>query len=535
MKHSIYRVFAALDHVWRPLWRRCPSTTIDDIRSSLLLPLLTVALSVGSVTAGVDSALCLAGGFLLLHVVLAGRASAIIFRRSRDISEARDEALAVVRDARLDQTTHGPPQNALRAVVSFALDAGGSAAREAEVLANLDRRLSDAGQKASRGVRPDTASIATAAVDALRDNPNLQVRRYREAICPVRLRGTRVGSLLEQVGGVLDDVRTLHNVEIERAVLLLTFWSRFLLLALAPMLGGITSVRVPLDGPGVAWSDVPWFVALLVAAGTAFRARDVADGIMERSEAGARLRRRLSVIEAPIVVSLCLTNPAWTVCLFASGWHNYMHRPDFSWLRLAALVVLLVVLQGVGLALLGIGVAPASLEIGITLLAILVTGGSYGAMFPITLVVLVDSIFTGSSGRYRVVQSAREDLVSAADSLDRLAVVFGHMKGEAEQAARVSALEAAHRLRNAVDLIEVTGVVPRTGLRDLVLATLERRDFALLLSDAPSEPDQRWHSGPRFRLATSGRGASGTGRTARSSPMCSTSCSTKRRSTESVP
>ena len=434
-------------------------------------------------------------GFAALQTTLAGPEARLMFDRSRSIRRARDDVLREALDARLDRTTHGEPQNDLRAIIELATQLGPAARREARLLRELDARLAVAARRASgdpaAGRRPDSV-----AVEILAGNRNLATRKYGRPVTHPWVRDRWLGHQIEQLGRIVDEVRSLHNDDIERAVLLLTFWSRSLLVAASPVLGAVSAAEQPM-GSGFELRDVPWLAALVIAAGTALHAGRVADAVMDQSPRGEHFRRRMSRVEAPVVAALCVTSPAWTACVFASGWHNYMHRPDFSWRRFCFFGSGLLVAQGGGLALQDVSIIPAARECGLTIAAVLVTGGSYGAMLPITVAVFIDTVVSGASHRYRITRSAREDLISSAEALERLSATVSRESREIDaQRAVVMAMAASRRLRAAVDALEREGVVPRSGLRDLVLRALEDEGFDDI---AHSRADRPTHSGPRFR------------------------------------
>jgi hypothetical protein len=214
------------------------------------------------------------------------------------------------------------------------------------------------------------------------------------------------------IGAQLDEVRRLHDAEIEQAVLMLTMWARLVLVALAPILGGVSFGVVPgQDGFGLG--DLPWLLAALLSVPTAAFAPAVSRRVMDTGPAGSRLRRRLLVLEVPVCVAAILCTPCWPVMVFAAGWTNWWQRPRFNWVKLAIWIVAVGGACVAGEAIAGDLAATTALECAIAMLVILVIGGSYGAMAPISLSILVRAVFT-SVVVERLASHRAEDTVGKA-------------------------------------------------------------------------------------------------------------------------
>lgn len=126
-------------------------------------------------------------------------------------------------------------------------------------------------------------------------------------------------------GRVLDDIRLLHTSEIEHAALVYTLSARALIVGFAPWLSRYSHIGSPLRRGRLAvmaWGAMTAWSASLVLA-----APQVATMVMDRGEPGARARRILLGVEAPLALAGAAVAPSWPVTTFAVGWTNYWQRP----------------------------------------------------------------------------------------------------------------------------------------------------------------------------------------------------------------
>jgi hypothetical protein len=282
-----------------------------------------------------------------------------------------------------------------------------------------------------------------------------------------------------QVGLILDETRLLHTADVERAVLLFTLLSRAVLVSLSPLLGGWSTVRQPLAG-GLRATDIPWMAASATSVATALTGPWVVRLAMEDSAAGRRFRNRLLLIEVPVASATLFFSPSWTVVVFASGVTNWWQRQNtslaFNWRKLPIYVAGVVVLQGAGLARDHVPLNTASLEVFGALVAILITGASYGAMLPLTIGTALDVLVGDGRRSLRAVVRARGDLVSAARQLNETADVIDAAAPESEAAhlAATTARRAALQIERAADRAWRRGLMSSHVLSELTAEAIAR-------------------------------------------------------------
>lgn len=400
--------------------------------------------------------------------VLLGGAFAVAARRSREImadaveiAHAREEEQLRLARARLGQALSGAHDavNAVGADLGAALlEAPPEAEWRAPGLAAL-RRLDAIGfvLRGSRELREVLSDehgrlpIVGGHARQIRSETTLKPYHGTLGGLPLPLRGA-----VRQVGLVLDEVRVLHNADIERSVFVMTLASRAALVTLAPLLGGWTVARVPLEG-GWRLADAGWVAASAIAVVTAAFAPSLVDRAMEDSAPGRQTRGRQLRIEVPIAVAAAFLSPCWTVVVFASGWTNWWQRQTphlaFDWRKLAAFVAAVVALQSAGLAVQGVGPGAASREIALALLAIAVTGGSYGAMLPLSAWTALSVLIGDSQRSLRTLRGARDEMLACARDLDVAADAITVAAPDAPTALRAAATarQAARQLDRAAD------------------------------------------------------------------------------------
>jgi hypothetical protein len=241
---------------------------------------------------------------------------------------------------------------------------------------------------------------------------------------PDWIHGPHVRKAMRRLGAVLDDVRLLHDAQIEWSVLLFTMWARLVFVASAPLLTGATFGHAPLMG-GLEARDIPWLCEVVVATGTALAAPWIARTVMQRDDLGTETRRWLLALEVPVTVAALLATPCWPVASFAAGWTNWWQRPTFSWGKLAAWIVAVSACMAGGMVLAGVAPGRIAGEIAVAMAAIAVIGSSQGAMLPISATLLAQVIVGGlispRSAQHRAdeeISSAIRHLVKAAKVID---------------------------------------------------------------------------------------------------------------------
>jgi hypothetical protein len=304
---------------------------------------------------------------------------------------------------------------------------------------------------------------------------------------------------LVKIGGILDDVRELHDAQIERAVLLFTMWSRFVFVALAPWLGALSFTVVPLQG-GLSIADVPWMLATVCALATAALAPTLTSDVMRRDAHGATIRRRLLWIEVPLAIAVIVTAPCWPVVAFAAGWTNWWQRPVFNWVKLAVWIGAVVGFMIVGDVLFGHAGWAIFAEAGIAMAVIGIIGGSYGAMLVVSVSVLVSSLFgravvsrTGQRQADERLKSAIDDLLEAANltrryapATDRTAAADAQRLVDLAQLLAKSSSEQDRRSRRVP-----LGVQPlvEAALLTAPLAGSRRAHYAIGVARDRNEPE----------------------------------------------
>lgn len=290
------------------------------------------------------------------------------------------------------------------------------------------------------------AGRAASGVQETRSGDPMHLYQADESI-PQWIRAPRLRDALRRVGAVLDDVRTLHDAEIEWSVLLFTLWARLVLVGAAALVPSWTAGVSPL-ADGVSPSDAPWMLALASSAVTAVFAPAIATAVMRRDASGATVRRILLAVEVPVAVAALLLTPSWMLAAFAAGWTNWWQRPVFNWVRLAAWIAAVASCLALGWVLAGVAAAPALGETVVAFAVIGIIGGSYGAMLPISATLLLRVVLGGLLSPRRARSRADERLREAVQSLVRAADVAERAAGD-----DAAALRQASKLRSAATSI----------------------------------------------------------------------------------
>ena len=260
---------------------------------------------------------------------------------------------------------------------------------------------------------------------------------------PAELLPDRLRWMGTQTSMVISDIRVLHNAEIERSVLLLTLVARAVLVVLAPLLGTWTHADTPLTATGPL-ADAVWLLAAAVSLATLVKGPLIVDEAMTDSAEAQRFRHRLLRVEVPIALAVLLLQPAWTVVVFVTGWTNWWQRQteglEFDWLKLAVFIGAVVGLQAAGLALQGVAVGPAIAEVVVALLAIAVTGGSYGAMLPLTIATAITVVVGDGTRSIKVAHATRRELLACSLQLSQTAAEIDAAAPEMPLARHAAAL-----------------------------------------------------------------------------------------------
>jgi hypothetical protein len=248
-------------------------------------------------------------------------------------------------------------------------------------------------------------------------------------------------------GRVLDDIRLLHTSEIEHTALVYTLSARALIVGFAPWLSRYSHIDSPLRRGRLAvaaWGAMTSWSASLVLA-----APQVATVVMDRGEPGARARRILLGVEAPLALAGAVLAPSWPIATFAVGWTNYWQRsgPAFYPRRLVAFVAATLATQSLGLHEEGTGTAAAANECLAALAVIALIGDSYGAMGLLSAAQLVESLFSETSREDRAAELGRSVLARSASAMRDLADLLESTDGDE---ARRRAIEALNREADSI-------------------------------------------------------------------------------------
>jgi hypothetical protein len=119
----------------------------------------------------------------------------------------------------------------------------------------------------------------------------------------------------------------------------------------------------------------------------------------------------------PIAVAAMIATPCWPVAAFAAGWLNWWQRLGVHVRRGLVWLAAVVVSLSVGMVLAGAAAANIAAEIGISLTAIALIGGSYGAMLPMTVATLLSVVVGGALVPRRAKRVADEHLRLATRQL----------------------------------------------------------------------------------------------------------------------
>ena len=425
-----------------PTRRRWLATVAGGVMAPLALAyfgvpaavVVALALTVGAIAIGEE---------ILRHMTQRGEQ---VRRRVRE--EADEYALSLAADV-LATPTHGNLTPASEVLGKLAENVDDPHVRDVFVRARayldaLEKEIVES-QDARDGQRAGGAQVAGAAASSLADErTDGKMDLYQaDATIPSWIRRPRLREVLRRVGAVLDDVRALHDSEIEWSVLLFTMWARLVLVGSVALLPGLTSGTAPL-ADGLRATDIPWLLAFGTSALTAVGAPWVATTVMRRDDRGRRVRRVLLWIEAPIAVAAIVLTPSWLVASFAAGWTNWWQRPVFDWIKLVVWIAAVAGCLTAGLALADASTSAIAAETVVTFAVIGVIGGSYGAMLPISATVLL-RVMLGelvTKRRARIVAEERlnaavHSLVEAADAVRRQAA-----PGDALAARRADSLES---------------------------------------------------------------------------------------------
>ncbi|HEY5332054.1 MAG TPA: hypothetical protein VIJ21_00790, partial [Solirubrobacterales bacterium] len=443
---------------------------------------IAVLLAIG-VSATVVALLSL-GAVLSLTLLRGGR----IVRRALDVSVARRERRLETAQARRGETVaraHNWMRNAqdrLEDFVAVESDpaAAAAASQSIELLQGLRDSL-DRSRNSREQFKGGRIPVIGGNAEAISTRLGGELKSYwwtPAHLIPPRLRGAAAQTTM-----VVEEIRVLHNAEIERSVLLLTLVARALLVLLAPLLGAWTSAKTPVADTGTV-ADLVWLAAAVVCVGTVAIGPRAVDLAMTDSEAGFRFRQRLLWIEVPVALAVLICQPAWTVVVFVTGWTNWWQRQTpalaFDWRKLAIFVAAVIVLQGVGLALQGVATGPAALEVAVALLAIAVTGGSYGAMLPLTAATAIAVVVGDGTRSIRIARAARMELLACSNQLFLTASLIDAAAPEMPLArdAASMARQGAENLEREADLFGNRGVLARQVLVDLLGQAISRSALA---------------------------------------------------------
>jgi hypothetical protein len=280
----------------------------------------------------------------------------------------------------------------------------------------------------------DPASLA-----ANLERPDGPLERFgvpeKVAWAPRRMRGPLV-----LAGRVLDDIRLLHTSEIEHAALVYTLSARALIVGFAPWLSRYSHVDSPLRRGRLAMAA--WGAMTAWSASLVLVAPQVATVVLDRGAPGARARRILLSVEAPLALAGAVVEPSWPITTFAVGWTNYWQRPGpaFYPRRLVAFVAATLATQILGLHEEGTGTAAGAKECLAALTAIALIGDSYGAMGLLSAAQLLESLISETSREDRAAELARSVLARSAAAMRDLADRLEFVDGDGARRRAIEAL-----------------------------------------------------------------------------------------------
>ena len=437
-------------------------------------------------------ALALFGSLFGLTLFRGGR----IVQRALEVSRARAERRLESAEARrgaMVSRTHDwlrKVQNELEALAASS-DASPVAVNAAEASVELLEGLRgslDSTRTSRRQFKGGRVPIVGGNAEAISKRLGGELKPY--SWTPAHLMPGRFRGAATQTSMVIDEIRVLHNAEIERSVLLLTLVARAVLVLLAPLLGNWTRADTPVVATGPL-ANLVWLLAAVVSLGTMLAGPRVVDTAMSDGEEASRFRHRLLWIETPVALLALLLQPAWTVAIFASGWTNWWQRQTpglaFDWGKLTIFVVAVVGLQASGLALQSVPAGAAAVEIVVALLAIAITGASYGAMLPLTVATAIGVVVGDSARSIRVARVARAELLSCSRQLAVAAATIDATAPEMPLARNAASMarKGAENLEREADLFGRRGALARQVFADLF-------DQAVAQSTL-NRPDSRQH------------------------------------------
>lgn len=472
--------------------------------------LACILLATALVVLGVDAAV-VAAAMLATALGLALLSGGRIVRRALEVSRARAErrleSARARRGAALVDNAHDwlrKTQESLHSFVSSGIASGGAAKTAEDSMAMLGgiRESLDSTRESRKRYEGGHVPVVGGNAAAISERLGGSLKPYwwtPAHLLPGRLRGATT-----QTSMVLDEIRVLHNAEIERSVLLLTLTARAILVSLAPLLGSWTGADTPVVQTS-AIADLVWGCAAATSLVTLLFGPMIVDLAMSDSSEGFALRRRLLRVEVPLSLAVLLLQPAWTVVVFATGWTNWWQRQTphlaFDWRKLAIYVAAVVGLQSAGLALQSVGIEAGVVEVVAALAAIAVTGGSYGAMLPLTVATAIAVVVGDSTRSIRVAREARNELLGCSRQLSVTAATIDAAAPDVPLArnAATMARQGAKNLEREADLFGRRGVLARQVLADLFdqaiaqstlvrLDTREYEDAAQVAKSAGESP-----------------------------------------------
>lgn len=433
---------------------------------------------------GAPGALAVAAGLACAVAGIGDLIALLVMERferiGRGVAEQRTQLERMLVDQFVDKPTHGwfaDAEEALAAAQSrFARRQPAAVAESATIGAALKViEEIEHGLRTSWGSRsawpdgPPTSASGVFAASIAGEEPGTVARLYGDPSNMPDWLGPRGRNALARFGAILDDVRLLPNARIEWAVLLFTLWTRAVLVCGAPLLAGVSLGIAPLEH-GWAPRDMPWVLVSVWSAVTAFAAPWIATAVMRRDENGARARRWLLVVEMPLAIAAILCTPCWPVVVFAAGWTNWWQRPDPSLLRYALWIGLVAAGLTAGMAVADSSSVDIFAEFAISMTAVAIMGGSYGAMLPLSASVLARAIASGVVTSRRARARADDRLREAVKRLDGAADAIEHGADDDALAGRDARhlRECARALSLRADAGDRAARRPPLGLRALI-------------------------------------------------------------------
>lgn len=257
---------------------------------------------------------------------------------------------------------------------------------------------------------------------------------------------------------IIDVVRLLNNVDIERRALIATLWVRVAVVVIAPLTASASlTMLVPVASGASAVATAAYAVVVAAATLMALLGPRIATYTMQRPT-----RWWLYASEQSLTIAAVIVAPCWAIAVYGAGAVNWLERPDWRLRRLFAWMALTYVPFAVAAVAQGAAAGPLAGEAAIAIAVTAIMAGSYGLMMPITVATLVRALADSAAWRIRVWSTLR---IERRELRDVITAVEAGLREHAADSAE--AAEAAERARVARELLAARRVTLRRRPRRL--------------------------------------------------------------------